>query len=202
MNLLGTILNLILKVFEAIFEEDVKRRRPPAPPGPPGQRPHPAPGRQAPGRQPPGRPAPGRPAPSQRAPGQEPRPSGPGQNRRPRPMDPENPKSPEEWLREIFGIPEPPKPPPRKPSPQSVLREERLQERIRKQEQQIREQKEHIRAMEQKLRGRARRDDLHKRKDRIGGFELPGTTPLQRAIYARVILGPCKARSKSFHLDI
>lgn len=179
---MNLIIEMVLKIFQAIFEEDTARRqapkgqRPEGPPRPPKQGDH---GEQDPQsvlaeffRELQGLENPPPPPPKKQR-----RPPGPGGR--------STPAAPHQ---RHAGYPP--------PVPRTNRREESLEEHIRRQE-------AHIRALE----ARAAQMSTHV-KDHLGVEEghpdhspetprlkrLPGSTPLEQMIYAGVILGPCKAK--------
>ncbi len=170
---MNLIINLIIKIFEALFEEDRKRRAPRTP----------APVARGPGQREPAPPS---------EPGQQPRrtiedwleelfrdetaPPPPTRTERP-----------------------PPVPAYRKSAEQQ--HQETLAEHLRKNEERIRRQKQHIRDLERRIENRMGGADEHyKTKTPRHRDRLPGDRPLEQMIYAQVILGPCKAQQHSSRL--
>ena len=185
------IIELIIKIFQAVFEEDrEKRARTVHPQG--GPVPQARPGAPPP---PGAAPRPGAPQPQGQRPGQLP----PRQPNQP-------PRTLDEWMQSLFqeetGQAPPPLPtrtPPRKPAaPVTTSREETLEEHLRASQNRLKKQQARIRKMEERLRGKMGEQDAHYATvDQSGQIKIPGKTPLERMIYANVILDPCKARRRT-----
>lgn len=151
---MNLIIDLIIKIFQTLFEEDRKRRGPVQ--HPPGAR----------------------------------------------PQRPQRPQTVEDWLADIFGEEgartatvqaPPPIPAQRKPIAPVT---ETLAEHIRKEEARSHRQEDRAKALNQHVHdylGESA-EDGKKQMSPHGDFKLPGNNPMQQALYAHIIFGPCKAR--------
>ena len=115
-----------------------------------------------------------------------------------------DPDAIEQFFQGLFGEEAvPPKPKPRQaPGPQQIRRPaprpqptETYEEHLVRIEKQSHLADERAQAMDQHVEQFLGRAESHKKEHHE--FKLPGKTPLQQALYAGIIFGPCKARQKS-----
>ncbi len=157
---MNLIIELIIRIFQALFEKDAQQRNPPP---------------------------------------------GPGQHRRrPQGRDGE-PVNLEEWMESLFGQPQSPQDTPavaealraNRP-PRSVHQpEETLAAHLLHEQERLQLQKDRLLERERQLEQKMGHQDGHYAIDeQLWTFHLPGRNPLEQAIYADVILGPCKASKR------
>ncbi len=172
---MNMIIDLIIKIFEAVFEKDAaRRRRAQAEPPPPRV--------QTKGGAPAARP---------------------------------QSRTLENWLEELFQEDLGPPPRPAQPEPATARsfpspgpvgpmeeHEETLGEHLHKTEERIHRQERRIREQERQLLAHmGKRDEHYSLDGQKVRMTLPGSTTLEKLIYANVILGPCKGRRHSRRLN-